>query len=195
MPELRTERLRLRAWREADLDAFAELNADARVMAHFPAPLARAESDALARRIMEHFDRHGFGLWALEVPGRAAFIGFTGLAVPRFEAHFTPCVEIGWRLAPAWWKQGLATEAARAAVAHAFGALGLSSLVSFTVPANQASRRVMARLGMWRDRAGDFDHPMLPAGHPLARHVLYRLEAGAAGRASPTTGKPAFDKI
>ena len=175
IPELRTARLRLRVWTAADLAPFADLNADPRVMEHFPAPLSRAESDALAARIAAHFAAHGFGLWAVEVPGVTAFIGFVGLAVPSFTAPFTPCVEIGWRLAAAHWGAGYATEGARAALDFGFGSLGLDEIVSFTVPANQRSRRVMERLGMHRAPEDDFDHPLLPPGHPLRPHVLYRM--------------------
>ncbi len=171
---LETNRLLLRAWRSEDLAPFAALNADPRVMEHFPAPLSRAESDALAERIQAHFDAHGFGVWAVEAPGVAAFAGFVGLAVPRFEAHFTPCVEIGWRLAAEHWGRGYATEGARAAMAFGFESLELDEIVSFTAPANVRSVRVMEKLGMTRDPEEDFDHPSLPEGHPLRRHVLYR---------------------
>src|SRR5215468_11052387 len=170
--ELRTERLILRRWRPADRQPFAALNADARVMEYFSAVLNREESDALAKQIDEHFELHGFGLWAVEVPGVAPFAGFVGLSVPRFEAHFTPCVEIGWRLAREHWGRGYATEGAVAALAFGFRDLGLTEIVSFTAPANQPSRRVMSRLGMTRDPRDDFDHPALPAGHALRRHVL-----------------------
>ena len=172
---LSTARLLLRAWRDEDRPAFAALNADPAVMEFFPGVLERAESDAMAERIRAHWARHGFGLWAVEVPGVAPFIGYVGLSAPRFEAAFTPCVEIGWRLAAAHWGRGYATEAARAALAHGFGELALTEIVSFTVPANGRSRAVMERLGMRRDPAEDFDHPLLPPGHPLQRHVLYRL--------------------
>ena len=175
----RTPRLVLRAWRDDDLAPFAALNADPAVMRHLPAPLGRAESDALAARIRAGIAERGFGLWAVEVPGVAAFAGFVGLSVPRFEAAFTPCVEVGWRLARAHWGRGYATEAAAAALDLAFGPLGLGEVVSFTAPANRASRAVMARLGMRRDPADDFEHPMLPAGHPLRPHVLYRTTPAA----------------
>jgi RimJ/RimL family protein N-acetyltransferase len=175
MRNLRTERLLLRAWRAADHEPFARLNADPRVMEFFPAPLSRAESDALADRIEAHFAKHGFGLYAAELAADGAFIGFIGLSVASFEAHFTPCVEIGWRLAAEYWGRGLATEGAWEAVRYSFGELDLDSLVSMTAPANQPSRRVMEKLGMTHDPADDFDHPNLPAGHPLRRHVLYRL--------------------
>jgi RimJ/RimL family protein N-acetyltransferase len=176
---LRTARLVLRPWRASDLAPFASLNADPRVSEHLPGPLAGEQSDALAARIGDHFARHGFGLWALEVPGVAPFVGFAGLAVPTFDAPFTPCVEVGWRLAAEHWGRGYATEAAREAVRFGFERLALDEIVSFTVPANRRSRAVMARLGMARDPGGDFDHPRLPPGHPLRRHVLYRLGANA----------------
>jgi RimJ/RimL family protein N-acetyltransferase len=172
--------LRLRPWREADLAPFAAINADPVVMEHFPSVLERASSDALAERIGGHFDRHGYGLWAVEVPDVATFIGFIGLAIPRFTASFTPCVEVGWRLARRYWGQGYATEGARAAVAFGFAEAGLEEIVSFTVPANRRSLAVMERLGMTSEAREDFDHPVLPAGHPLRRHRLYRLRRSSA---------------
>jgi RimJ/RimL family protein N-acetyltransferase len=174
--ELRTERLCLRQWRPSDLDAFAALNADPRVMQFFPNVLSREESNRSAVRIQHHFDRHGFGLFAVEIPGVAAFAGFIGVAVPGFTAHFTPCVEIGWRLAAEYWGHGYATEGARAVLTFAFESLGLPEIVSFTTVDNHRSRRVMERIGMIRNPADDFDHPELPDGHPLQRHVLYRRE-------------------
>jgi RimJ/RimL family protein N-acetyltransferase len=144
-------------------------------MEYFPAVLSREQSDALAAAIEAHFDEHGFGLWAVEIPTIARFAGFVGLAERRFEAPFTPCVEIGWRLAAAHWGRGYATEAARAVLAFGFQTLGLDEIVSFTVPGNRRSRRVMERIGMVRDPADDFDHPAMPEGHPLRRHVLYRM--------------------
>jgi RimJ/RimL family protein N-acetyltransferase len=173
--KLETDRLLLRQWRDSDLAPYAALNADAIVMEFFPRPLDRAESDASAARIQDHFARHGFGLWAVEVPGVAEFIGFVGLSVPAFDARFTPCVEVGWRLAREFWGRGYATEAARAALDFGFHDLGLVEVVSFTVPANLRSRAVMERIGMSRSESDDFDHPSLPAGHPLRRHVLYRI--------------------
>ena len=171
-----TGRLILRHWRSSDREPFARMNADPRVMEFFPAVLTGEESDrTLAERIEPHFERHGFGLCAAELRETGAFIGFVGLAVPSFEAHFTPCVEIGWRLAAEFWGQGLATEGAREMVRYAFDTVGLEELVSMTVPANLRSRRVMEKLGMTRNPADDFDHPRIPAGHPLRRHVLYRL--------------------
>ncbi len=174
MPTLTTPRLRLRAWRAGDLEPFARLNADPTVMELMGRTMDRAASDAVAARIQDRFREDGHGLWAVEVPGEEPFVGAVGLATPRFEAPFLPAVEIGWRLAAAHWGKGYATEAARAALAYGFDVLGLREIVSFTVPANVRSRAVMARLGMAHDPDGDFDHPLLPEGHPLRRHVLYR---------------------
>lgn len=173
--ELRTERLLLRRWRPEDRKPFAALNADSRVVEYLPAPLARDESDRLADRIESLFAERKFGLWAVEVLQAVPFAGFVGLSVPKFEAHFTPCVEIGWRLAAEHWGRGYATEAARAALDFAFDTLRLPEVVSFTVPENVRSRRVMEKIGMTHDPADDFDHPVLPPGHRLRRHVLYRL--------------------
>lgn len=162
----------LRQWRDDDLDAFAEMNADPEVMRYMPAALSREESAATLERLRAKIDEQGWGLWAVDFQGELA--GWTGLASPTWTAHFTPCVEVGWRLRRNFWGRGLATAAARQAVAFGFERLGLAEIVSFTVPANERSWRVMERLGFTRDRAGDFDHPRLPAGHPLRRHVLYR---------------------
>src|ERR1051326_9408990 len=164
----------LRPWGDADRDAFASLNADARVMEFFRSPLSRAESDAMVDYLQAHLDKRGFSLWAVEVPGEAPFIGFTGLLVPGFSAHFTPCVEIGWRLASAHWGRGYATEAARLALGYGFATLGLAEIVSYTSVTNRRSRAVMERLGMRRDPADDFDHPAVPEGHPLRRHEIGR---------------------
>jgi RimJ/RimL family protein N-acetyltransferase len=185
-PVIRTERLLLRQWRPEDREPFAAVNADARVMEFLPAPLARPQSDALARASEAHFATHGFGPWAVEVPGVAPFIGFVGLVVPAFDAHFTPAIEIGWRLAAEHWGQGYATEAARASAQHAFTVVGADGLVSFTTPQNARSRAVMQRIGMTHDPADDFDHPRLAPGHRLRRHVLYRL----APSALPASSEP-----
>ncbi len=183
-PTLTTERLRLRGWRDDDLPAMAALNADPRVAEFLPKTLTRDESDALVARLREHFDRHGFGLWAVELVGVADCTGFVGLNVPSFETHFTPCVEIGWRLAVEHWGHGYATEAAREALRFGFESLGLDEIVSFTTTENRRSRAVMERLAMTRSPDDDFDHPVLPPGHPLRRHVLYRLRRTAWESAS-----------
>jgi RimJ/RimL family protein N-acetyltransferase len=177
---LSTERLLLRRWRDADRAPFAALNADPRVREFFPACLDRAESDASADRIEAHFARHGFGLWAVEIPGVAPFIGFIGLSIPPFQAHFTPCVEIGWRLARAYWGKGYASEGGRAVLPYGFDQLHLTEIVSFTACQNVRSRAVMQRIGMQRDLSGDFEHPALPENHWLRPHVLYRITAPQA---------------
>lgn len=178
-PTLRSARLILRPWRDEDREPFAALNADPRVMEYFPALLTREESDGAVQRIRDHFDREGFGLWALEIPGVAPFIGFTGLVRPGF----MPGVEIGWRLAHAYWGTGYATEAARVAAAFGFDTLGLDEILAMVVPANLRSQRVMAKLGMVRDRAADFDHPRIPDG-PARRHWLFRLRTSVTGLTS-----------
>ncbi len=171
--EMVTPRLWLRRWRAEDLEPFAALNADPKVMEHFPSTLSREDTEAMFGRIENHFQKHGYGFWAVEVPDQAPFIGVIGLAVVPFETSFTPCVEIGWRLARPWWGQGFATEGARAALAYGFERLGLPEVVSFTVPSNTRSRRVMEKLGMRYSE--DFEHPRIDPQHPLRRHVLYRL--------------------
>lgn len=176
-PTIRTPRLLLRPWREGDLVPFAALNADPEVMEFFPKPLDRAESDAQAARIREHFDLRGFGRWGVEVPGVADFIGAVGLSVPAFEASFTPCVEVSWRLARAHWGRGYASEAARASLDFGFRELGLAEIVAFTATVNRRSSAVMERIGMARDLGGDFEHPLVPEGHPLRPHILYRARA------------------
>jgi ribosomal-protein-alanine N-acetyltransferase len=144
-------------------------------MEHFPAVLSRAESDAFVDRITAGFAKRGWGLWAVEIDATGTFAGFVGLNPATFGAPFTPANEIGWRLARAYWNQGVATEAAQAVLDYGFGVLGLDEVVSFTATANHSSQRVMQKLGMHHDPADDFDHPQLPEGHRLRRHVLYRL--------------------
>jgi len=175
IPRLETDRLVLREWREEDRAPFAAMNADPRVAEFLSRPLDRAESDAFVDRIVNHWADDGHGLWAVERREDGRFIGFVGLAVPNFAAAFTPCVEVGWRLAPEAWGHGYATEAAREALRFGFEELGLAEIVSFTVPSNARSRAVMERIGLTRDPADDFLHPNLPEGHRLRQHVLYRL--------------------
>ncbi|WUJ72553.1 GNAT family N-acetyltransferase [Kribbella soli] len=175
MTDLTTDRLLLRQWRDSDREPFAALNADPAVMEHFPALQTREQSDALIDRNIPELDGRGWGLWAMEVKDTGEFIGFTGLNVPSFEAPFLPGVEIGWRMAKGAWGNGYATEAARAALAYGFGPAGLDEIVSFTAIPNLPSQRVMRRIGMVHDEAGDFDHPRIEDGHRLQRHVLYRI--------------------
>jgi len=175
---LTTDRLLLRRWHDADRLPFQRLNADPRVMEFMPGLLPSAASDDLVDRIETHFEQHGFGPFAAELREDGAFLGYIGLYIPTFHAEFMPAVEIAWRLNADYWGRGLATEGARAVVRYAFAGLGLDSLVSFTVPENLRSRRVMEKLGMTHDPRDDFDHPNLPVDHPLRRHVLYRLNRG-----------------
>jgi RimJ/RimL family protein N-acetyltransferase len=171
----RTERLWLRQWRDDDWPTFAALNADPEVMRYFASTMDEQESNAFASRQAALLKLQGWGLWAVEVLQTGEFVGFVGLNQPTWEAAFTPCTEVGWRLARSAWGKGYATEAARAALAVAFGPVGLGEVVSFTAVQNARSRAVMERLGMTHDPAEDFDHPKLPVGSPVRRHVLYRL--------------------
>jgi len=173
--ELRTERLLLRQWKVSDLAPFAEMNADPEVTEFLQGPMSRERSNKMVDRIVDSFTWRGFGLWAVEVVDGPEFIGFVGLWDAFFEAPFTPAVEVGWRLTRSAWGNGYATEAAKAAVAFGFGKVGLPEIVSFTATGNERSRAVMERIGMSRDEAGDFDHPLVPEEFPLRRHVLYRL--------------------
>lgn len=182
MPE--TERLHLRRWRPADLAPFAALNADVEVMEHFPARLSREESDALAVRIEAVFDELGYGLWAVETKASGEFIGFAGLDLKTFPAHFTPAVEVGWRLARSAWGHGYASEAGRAALDYGFDTVGLEEIVSMTAAANVRSQRVMQRIGMSRDPSDDFLHPNVPSGSPVQPHVLYRIRRAGGRRSS-----------
>ena len=172
---LRGARVLLRGWTPHDAKPFAALNADPIAMEFLPGCLTRAESDALIDRLQTGLKARGWGLWCLEVDGECA--GFVGLSVPTFEAAFTPCTEIGWRLAPKFWGRGYATEAAHLSLGFGFRQAGLSEIVSFTTVSNQRSRRVMERIGMARDSREDFEHPRLPPGHPLRAHVLYRIRS------------------
>lgn len=171
--DLRTQRLLLRSWRDADLPVFATMCTDPEVM-EFLSPMREPGAvEAWVSRLKAHWREHGFGRWVVELPGEASFIGVVGLAWNPYEAHFTPAVEIAWRLARPYWGKGFASEAAGAALDYGFDRLGLAEIVAMTVPANLRSRRVMERLGMSRDPADDYDHPNIPSG-PLKRHVLYR---------------------
>lgn len=177
-----TGRLTLRAWKDDDLAPFAAMNADSAVREFFPGLLTKDESDASARRAQSKIVQHGFGMFAAEVRDSGEFIGFIGLDPMDFAIPGVPqpAVEIGWRLARAYWGKGFATEGAQALVHFAFSALHLEEIVSITVPANIRSRRVMEKIGMTHVPQLDFDHPRIAAGHPLRRHVLYLLRPSAA---------------
>jgi 3-dehydroquinate dehydratase / shikimate dehydrogenase len=175
MITLKTPRLILRPWREEDFEPFAQLNADPRVMEHFPALLSKEESDQMVERIQAN--EKDWGLWAVSVPGVSPFIGFIGLNQVTFTAPFTPAVEIGWRLAFKYWSKGYATEGAKACLKYGFEVLHLPEIVSFTTVQNKRSRAVMERIGMHYDAHGDFDHPRVPEGNKARRHVLYRIQA------------------
>ncbi|MGF1538393.1 MAG: GNAT family N-acetyltransferase [Elainellaceae cyanobacterium] len=172
---LTTPRLLLRRWQQSDLVPFARLNADPEVMRYFPYRLGRPASDAFVEHIEACFEQQGFGLWAVELREGGDFIGFVGLKQPNFDAHFMPSVEVGWRLARPYWGHGYATEGAQRALTYGFDTAGVDEIVSFTAVVNQRSKAVMARLGMTYCATDDFDHPALPKGHELQRHVLYRM--------------------
>jgi RimJ/RimL family protein N-acetyltransferase len=181
MTELCTPRLLLRQWHEADFEPFAAMNADPRVMEYFPSVLTREESDRFVReRILPQFELRGYGLWAVEVPGVTLFAGYVGLLEHTFDAPFTPCVEVAWRLDSRYWGHGYATEGGRSALSYGFDVAGLDEIVSFTAVTNARSIAVMERLGM--TGVGEFEHPRLPRGHPLRPHVLYHQQAATWDR-------------
>lgn len=170
---IETKRLRLRTWRTDDVDRFAEINADPEVMQFFPGPLTKAETAAMIERMQTHQQEHGFCFWAVDQLSDNSLIGMIGLSRPKMDVHFTPCVEIGWRLHPDSWGKGLATEGARACLHYAWNDLGLDEIVSFTAEINKSSERVMQKIGMTRDAT--FFHPKIPKDHRLQPHVLYRI--------------------
>lgn len=170
---IETVRLRLRQWQAEDNEAFAAMSSNPQVMQYFPNLLTRAESDALIERMKSIIDTQGWGFWAVELKYSQQFIGFTGLNEQPAQFSFSPCVEIGWRLDQAYWGQGYAPEAARAALAFAFGQLKLDKVVAFTMLENVKSQRVMHKLNI--SKAGEFQHPALAKDHPLSWHVLYQI--------------------
>ncbi len=172
---IETERLMLRDWHDNDLEAFTAINQDPKVLAFLPGPWTKEMCQDRMKLFNDLLKEHGFTWWAVELKQTGQLVGAVGLITPPWEAHFTPCVEIGWRLGYQYWGQGYATEAAQAVLRYGFEKCGLKEIVSFTVPKNKASIRVMEKIGMHRDLQGDFYHPRLPADHPLSLHVLYRI--------------------
>jgi len=172
---IKTDALILRPWKNSDLDPFFDMSSDPNVMAYFMNTLSRKQCASMMDRINDQIAEHGFGFWAIEVPGVTDFAGFVGLSIPNFETNFTPCVEIGWRLGSAHQGFGYATLGAHLSLAYGFEHCALEEIVSFAVPENHRSIAVMERLGMSRDADDDFAHPSIPANHPLSQHVLYRI--------------------
>jgi len=177
MNMIETKRLILRSWKESDLESFAAMNADPRVMEFFPSVKSFEESRKEYQAIQDHFQKHGYGFWAVSEKGQENFCGFIGLRYIDFAAPYTPAVEVGWRLAFEYWGKGYATEGAQASLNYAFEVLHLPEVISFTYTGNLRSRVVMEKIGMQHDAKDDFDHPNLPPGHRLLRHVLYRKHA------------------
>ena len=172
---IETDRLILRRWRDADVEPFVEMNADPKVMEFFPDVMTVEETQESVERYRRHFDDHGFGFWVAELKGSDSFAGVIGMAHTRFDSHFTPAVEVGWRLAAKHWGNGYAPEGALAAIDFAFRYVGLKEVVAMTAAGNLKSRRVMEKIGMTRDAKDDFDHPLVPSDHFTFRHVLYRI--------------------
>lgn len=175
-PSLKTKRLILRQWKNEDLIPFAKMNSDPKVMEFFPSVLTKEKSDEIAKKIQKELSEKEYGFWAVEEKKTKKFIGFVGLHLPEFSSHFTPCIEIGWRLAYEFWGQGFAFEAAEAVLKYAFSTLHLSEIVAFTAKTNLRSRKLMEKLEMSHDEKDDFDHPKIPKNHPLSLHVLYRIK-------------------
>lgn len=172
---LETKRLLLRTWKESDIESMTAINQDPKVCEFLPRIGNRASTEAMIHRFIRQYKQHGFCLYAVELKSTKEMIGFVGLDIPSFEAHFMPAVEVGWRLASRYWGKGYATEAAKAVLHYAFKELGMDEIVSFTAVDNKASRRVMEKLGMHHNPHDDFDHPTVEKDSPLKRHVLYRI--------------------
>lgn len=171
-----TDRLILRPWCESDFKVYAKINADPRVREYFSTLLTEEESNQQIRHFMVRIEESGWGIWAVSVPGVSEFIGFIGLEQIDFTAHFTPAIEIGWRLAYEFWGQGYATEGAIAALKYGFETLKLDEIVAIATKENYRSRHVMEKIKMHHDPKEDFDHPKISEGNKLRRHVLYRLK-------------------
>lgn len=177
LDKIETERLILRMWQESDAEIFAAINQDEKVIEFLRGSLSLADSQNFIVSANSHFKKNGFGLWATTLKETKELIGFVGLNVPDFQSHFTPCVEIGWRLSSKHWKKGYAVEASKAVLLAGFKNFGLQEIVSFTVPQNLRSIAVMEKIGMKRDFSGDFNHPKLSLDHHLSQHILYRINS------------------
>lgn len=171
---IKTDRLVLRGWREGDIEPFVAMGADQDVMRYFPATMTREEVLSYSAELQERQRKWGFNFWAVETADMP-FIGFIGLSRPKDILPFAPCVEIGWRLTPAAWGKGYATEGARAALKAGFDHHNLDEIISMASLVNLPSLRVMEKIGMVRDVAGDFDHPALKDHRELERCALYRI--------------------
>ena len=172
---IETHRLILRLWKQEDAEAYYHINHDPKVIEYLRGPLTMEQVTDFIEAANNHYEKHGYTLWAAELKESGAMMGFIGLNYTDFAAHFTPAVEVGWRLGSQYWGNGYATEGAKACLDYGFCQCDLGEIVSFTVPANTRSLRVMKKLGMKRDKEGDFAHPKLAADHPLSQHVLYRI--------------------
>lgn len=170
---LETERLILRQWKERDYFPFIKMGLDPKVMEYFPSLLSEDESLEFINKAKEIIDKNKWGFWAIELKQSREFIGFIGLHNQPEQFNFSPCVEIGWRLAKEYWGKGYATEGAKAALEYAFNNLNLNKVVSFTADSNIPSESVMKKLGM--TKVGEFNHPKLTSGHHLEKHVLYEI--------------------
>ena len=172
---IETDRLLIRQWRDEDLDPFFYLNSNPEVMRYFPKLLSRKESDSFAHKVSAQIDKNGYSFWAIEWKGRSEFVGTMGINDVNFKAHFTPAIEIGWRLDNKFWRKGLGFEGAKAILDYAFNSLMIKEVVSFTSSINKSSIGLMEKIGMKRDTRGDFDHPNVEASNPLRSHILYRI--------------------
>lgn len=175
MKIIETERLWLRTWEDKDVDPFFEINQDPKVIEYLLGPLTMEQVKEFISSMNQQFEKAGFTVFAVEEKLSGKLLGYLGLNPVPWQADFTPCVEIAWRLGSQYWNHGYATEGAKAVLAYGFQKVGLNEIVSFAVPANIRSIRVMEKIGMRRDIHGDFAHPALPPGHLLSKHVLYRM--------------------
>lgn len=174
---IETERLILRTWKKEDADPYFQINQDTKVIEFLPRSLTMEQVNDFITAASNHQEEQSYTLWAACLKETRELIGFIGLNYTTFESNFTPAVEVGWRLGSQYWGKGYATEGAKASLEYGFKQCGLKEIVSFTVPANVKSLRVMEKIGLKRDLNGDFAHPKLPADHKLSHHVLYRLSA------------------